>query len=103
MSLRRPRTATTALIIGGVLLYGVTLEITAGVSIPLNNELAVGASMPGADLSALRSSYEGRWNSANALRTVTNLAAFTLLGAASTLIPGSHPIARSRSEARQDP
>lgn len=91
MSLRRPRTATTALIIGGVLLYGVTLEITAGVSIPLNNELAVGASMPGADLSALRSSYEGRWNSANALRTVTNLAGVHAPGSGLHADPGLTP------------
>ena len=97
VSLRHPRTvSTTALIAGGVLLYGVTLAVTAGVSIPLNNELAVGARTPGVDLSALRAGYEAAWNSANAVRTATNIAAFALLTTACAVVPASpHRSARS--------
>lgn len=82
LHLARPRNRSTVLVLIGVVAYIATLAITAGISIPLNNELAVQANDSGADLAHIRAAYETAWNDANAARTATNLAAFTALASA---------------------
>ena len=80
--LRSPRTRVTAFVGTATVLYFVTLAITGGVSIPLNNQLAADAAAAGADLAQVRAAYETAWNSGNAARTLTNLGSFVLLTAA---------------------
>ncbi|MGW0752330.1 anthrone oxygenase family protein [Streptomyces sp. NPDC002587] len=62
-------------------LYGLSLAVTAIVNIPLNNQLA----RAGADVSAARSRFGGRWALGNVVRTVACTAALAALGRALTL------------------
>ncbi|WP_329391962.1 DUF1772 domain-containing protein (plasmid) [Streptomyces sp. NBC_01351] len=62
-------------------LYGLSLLVTAIVNIPLNNQLA----RAGADVSAARSRFGGRWTSGNVVRTVACTAALAALGRVMTL------------------
>ncbi|MFE2168758.1 DUF1772 domain-containing protein [Streptomyces sp. NPDC059447] len=62
-------------------LYGLSLLVTAIVNIPLNNQLA----RAGADVSAARTRFGGRWTSGNVVRTVACTAALAALGRVLTL------------------
>ncbi|SDL03902.1 DUF1772 domain-containing protein [Nonomuraea jiangxiensis] len=64
----------------GFVLYALTLVITFGVNIPLNNQLDA-AGRPGrvADGALVRRNFEGPWVRWNLLRTLTSLAAFACL------------------------
>jgi uncharacterized membrane protein len=72
--------------LAALVLYAVTLAVTLGVNVPLNNRL-IAAGDPGAldDPAAVRAAFEDRWNRMNTLRTITTTAAFgCLLGALAT-------------------
>ncbi|MFD7262422.1 DUF1772 domain-containing protein [Streptomyces sp. NPDC059874] len=62
-------------------LYGLSLLVTAIVNIPLNNQLA----RAGADVTAARSRFGGRWTTGNVVRTVACTAALAALGRVMTL------------------
>ncbi|QEU82610.1 DUF1772 domain-containing protein [Streptomyces subrutilus] len=62
-------------------LYGLSLIVTAIVNIPLNNQLA----RAGADATAARTRFGGRWTTGNAVRTLACTAALAALGRALTL------------------
>ena len=71
--------------IAGLVLYGLTLVITFGFNIPLNNQLdAAGDPSTIADLPAVRASFEAAWVRWNLARTATSLAAFLSLATALT-------------------
>lgn len=61
-------------VVGAVLLHAVTLGITFGVNVPLNNELANAG-----DLAQGRQRFERRWVRWNHLRTMSSTAAFGCL------------------------
>ncbi|MFB6601008.1 DUF1772 domain-containing protein [Streptomyces noursei] len=62
-------------------LYGLSTAVTATVNVPLNNQLA----RAGADASAARSRFGGRWIAGNLVRTVACTAALAALGRVLTL------------------
>ncbi|MEU6213383.1 DUF1772 domain-containing protein [Streptomyces sp. JL4002] len=62
-------------------LYGLSLAVTAIVNIPLNNQLA----RAGADATAARTRFAGRWTTGNIIRTAACTAALAALGRALTL------------------
>jgi uncharacterized membrane protein len=69
--------------IAGLVLYGLTLAITFGFNIPLNNQLdAAGDPSAIVDLAAARARFEVPWVRWNLARTATSLAAFLSLATA---------------------
>ncbi|MFG2611161.1 anthrone oxygenase family protein [Streptomyces anulatus] len=70
-------------VLAALVLYCVTLAVTLGVNVPLNNAL-IGAGHPDQlpDKARVRQAFETRWNRMNALRTATTTAAFGCLLAA---------------------
>lgn len=82
--LARPRGLAPAIVAAGLVLYLATFAITFTLNVPLNEQLAEGA-RAGVDAAVLRAEYETPWNAANALRTATNLLAFTALAIAAVL------------------
>lgn len=69
-----------AWIIAGVVLYAVSLLITMGLNVPLNNRLA-GAGAPGRihDLAAVRARFESTWVHWNVARTLATTASLACL------------------------
>ncbi len=69
--------------VAALVLYGVVVAVTAGVNIPLNNELDR-AGDPGriADLAHVRDQFEGPWVAANLVRAVLSTAAVAALARA---------------------
>ncbi|MFI8849273.1 anthrone oxygenase family protein [Streptomyces sp. 891-h] len=67
-------------IIAGVVLYAVSLAITMGLNVPLNDKLAA-AGKPGAirDLAAVRDDFEAAWVRWNVIRTLVTTAALGCL------------------------
>jgi uncharacterized membrane protein len=67
-------------LIAALVLYGVTLAVTFGGNIPLNNLIA-GAGDPDrlTDLAALRERFEGAWVRWNIVRAATSTAGFAAL------------------------
>lgn len=77
-------------IVAGVALYAVSLVITMGFSVPLNDRLA-GAGDPGRihDLAAVRARFESAWVHWNAARTVVSTAALGCLAWAMRVAAGT--------------
>lgn len=77
-------------IIAGVALYAVSLVITMGFSVPLNDRLA-GAGDPGRihDLAAVRARFESAWVHWNVARTVVSTAALGCLAWAMRVAAGT--------------
>ena len=73
-------------IAAALVLYVVTLAITMGVNVPLNDQLAA-AGDPSriVDLAAVRANFEGLWVATNAVRTVACTLALACLGRALSL------------------
>lgn len=67
-------------IVAALVLYLLTLLITFGANVPLNNALAAAGEPDGiADLAAVRQRFEDGWVRWNVARTVTSIAAFGCL------------------------
>lgn len=69
-------------IIAGAVLYGVTLIITGGFNVPLNNRLAAAASVTDQSAADIRAAFHGRWTRLNMARMLLCLAAVTVLAVA---------------------
>lgn len=70
-------------IVAALVLYLLTVGITMGINVPLNNELAkAGDADRIPDLAAVRARFEGRWVLFNVLRTLLSTAALACLSRA---------------------
>ena len=74
------------LVVVALLAYLAMLAITAGVHIPLNNQLHTAAHR-GQDHTTARRAFEQRWNRWNLARTLTSTTAFACLVIATTINP----------------
>jgi uncharacterized membrane protein len=74
--------ATAVWIGAGLALQAVSLTITIGGNIPLNNALDRTGQVSGAAATAARSAFEGPWNRLHAIRTLASIGSFVALAAA---------------------
>ncbi|MFI9642503.1 DUF1772 domain-containing protein [Micromonospora sp. NPDC051925] len=89
------RRAAAAWTLVAVACYLVTLALTMGVEVPLNDRLAA-AGDPSriTDLAAVRADFEGLWVGVNVARTLTCTAAVVCLSRALVLYGRKNPLAR---------
>ncbi|GLW09195.1 membrane protein [Microtetraspora sp. NBRC 13810] len=67
-------------VVAGCVLYVLSLVITFGINIPLNNRLDAAGEPSGiADPAAVRASFEATWNRWNVMRALVSLAGFVCL------------------------
>jgi uncharacterized membrane protein len=79
-------------VVASLALYVVSFAITAGVNVPLNQQLeAAGAPANIADLAAVRAAFEGSWNSAHLIRTIACVLSLGAVGRALWLHGRSEP------------
>jgi uncharacterized membrane protein len=70
-------------LIAGAVLYGIVVVVTAGLNIPLNDQLdAAGPAAAIADPAAVRHAFEASWNRWNTVRTVSSAGALLSLAIA---------------------
>jgi uncharacterized membrane protein len=73
----------TRWIVAALVLYAIVLAVTAGINVPLNDELdRAGDADRIGDLALVRSRFEGVWVAANVVRTLLSTAAVAALARA---------------------
>ncbi|MGH3706767.1 MAG: DUF1772 domain-containing protein, partial [Pseudonocardiaceae bacterium] len=83
---RLGRRAATRWTVAALIFYVVSLAITMGINVPLNDQLAAaGDPSQILDLAAVRRTFEGLWVTANVARTVACLLALVCFGQALSL------------------